>query len=79
MKNEFDNRGLEILKKILPDCLIEKENNLITIKREEKTITINADFEKPFRLIDDDRLSRQIDSGEWYWDLFGKTIKRELI
>ena len=79
MKNEFDEQGLKILRKLLPDCVLEKENDTIMIKRNEKTITIKADFEKLFWLIDDDRLSRQIDSGEWYWELFGKAIKRELI
>ena len=79
MKNEFDERGLEILSKLLPDCVLEKENNTIMIKRNEKIITIKADFEKLFWLIDDDRLSRQIDSGEWYWELFGNAIKRELV
>ena len=79
MKNEFDERGLKILRKLLPDCVLEKENDTITVKRNEKTITIKADFKKLFWLIDDDRLSRQIDSGEWYWELFGNVIKRELI
>jgi len=79
MKNEFDERGLEILRKILPDSIIEKENDELRIKQNQKTLTIKADFEKLFRLIDDDRLLRQVDSSEWYWELFGKTIKRELI
>ena len=79
MKNEFDERGLEILRKILPDSIIEKENDELRIKQNQKTLTIKADFEKLFRLIDDDRLSRQIDSGEWYWELFGNAIKRELV
>lgn len=79
MKNEFDERGLKILRSQLPNCVLEKENDLIKIKQNEKTITIKADFEMLFRLIDDDRLSRQIDSGEWYWELFGKMIKKELV
>ena len=79
MKNEFDERGLEILRKILPDSIIEKENDELRIKQNQKTLTIKADFEKLFRLIDDDRLLRQVDSSEWYWELFGKAIKRELI
>jgi hypothetical protein len=79
MKNEFDERGLKILRKLLPDCLLEKDDDTITIKRNENTITIKADFEQLFWLIDDDRLSRQIDSGEWYWELFGKVIKKELV
>lgn len=79
MKNEFDERGLAILRTQLPNCVLEKENDVITIKGNEKTITIKADFEKLFSLIDDDRLLRQIDSGEWYWKLFGNVIKRELV
>ena len=78
IKNEFDERGLEILRKLLPDCVVEKENDSLTVKLNEKTTIIKANFEQLFRLIDDDRLLRQIDSGEWYWELFGKTIKREI-
>ena len=79
MKNEFDERGLTILRTQLPNCVFEKENDVITINGNGKTITIKADFEKLFELIDYDRMSRQIDSGEWYWKLFGNVIKRELI
>ena len=78
MKNAFDERGLEILRKLLPNCLFEKNNDILLVKRGDKTLECKANFGQLFKLIDDDRLLRQRDSGEWYWEQFGKTIEREL-
>ena len=78
MKNEFDERGLGILRKLLPNCEFEKNNDTLLVKQGEKTLECKADFEQLFKLIDDDLLLRQYDSGEWYWEQFGKAIESEL-
>lgn len=78
MKNEFDEQGLEILRKLLPNCSFEKNDDVLVIKHGDKTMECKADFEQLFKLIDDDKSLRQIDSCEYYWELFGKTIEREL-
>ena len=78
MKNEFDERGLEILRKLLPNCEFEKNDDTLLVKQDEKTLECKADFGQLFKLIDDDKLLRQQDSAEFYWELFGKTIEREL-
>ena len=78
MKNEFDERGLEILRKLLPNCEFEKNNDTLLVKQGNKTLECKADFGQLFKLIDDDRLLRQQDSAEFYWEQFGKTIEREL-
>ena len=78
MKNEFDERGLGILRKLLPNCGFEKNNDTLLVKRGDKTLECKADFGQLFKLIDDDILLRQQDSGEFYWKQFGKTIEQEL-
>jgi hypothetical protein len=78
MKNEFDERGLEILRKLLPKCSFEKNGDTLLVKKDNKTLECKADFGQLFKLIDDDRLLRQQDSAEFYWEHFGKVIDREL-
>jgi len=78
MKNEFDERGLEILRKLLPKCSFEKNGDTLLVKQYNKTLELKADFGLLFKLIDDDRLLRQQDSAEFYWEHFGKVIEQEL-
>lgn len=78
MKNEFDERGLEIIRKLLPNCSIEKNDDTLLVKQGDKTIECKADFGQLFKLIYDDRTLRQQDSAEFYWGQFGKTIERVL-
>ena len=78
MKNEFDERGLEILRKLLPKCSFEKNGDTLLVKQDDKTLECKADFEQLFKLIDDDKLLRQQDSAEFYWEHFGKVIEQEL-
>jgi hypothetical protein len=78
MKNEFDERGLEILRKLLPKCSFEKNGDTLLVKQDNKTLECKADFGQLFKLIDDDRVLRQRDSAEFCWELFGKVIEQEL-
>ena len=78
MKNKFDERGLEIIRKLLPNCSIEKNNDTLLVKQGDKTLECKADFGQLFKLIDDDRTLRQQDSAEFYWEQFSKTIEQVL-
>ena len=57
---------------------IEKNGDTLLVKQDNKTIECKADFGQLFKLIDDDRLLRQQDSAEFYWEHFGKVIEQEL-
>jgi hypothetical protein len=78
MKNEFDERGLEILRKLLPKCSFEKNGDTLLVRQDNKTLECKADFGQLFKLIDDEELKRHRDSAEFYWELFGKVIEQEL-
>lgn len=78
MENEFDERGLEILRKFLPNCSFEKNGDTLLVKQGDKVLQCKADFRQLFKLIDDDISLRQQDSSEFYCEQFGKTIKQEL-
>jgi hypothetical protein len=75
MSNEFDRRGLEILREFLPNCEFEKNDDTILVKQGEKTLELKADFEKLFKLIDDDEFNKMQDSTVFYWEHLGRTIK----
>jgi len=83
MENEFYERGLEILKKHLPNYSIEKNGDGLLVKIGDNTLECEADFEplfeQLFKLIDDDRLLRQQDSSEFYWGKLAKVIEQEII
>jgi hypothetical protein len=78
MKNKFDERGLEILRKLLPKCSFEKNGDTLLVRQDNKTLECKADFGQLFKLIDDEELKRHRDSAEFYWELFGKVIEQEL-
>jgi len=75
MKSEFDRRGLEILGKLLPNYEFEKNDDTILVKQGEKTLEFKADFEKLFKLIDDDNHNKMQDSAIFYWENLGRTIE----
>jgi hypothetical protein len=75
MKSEFDRRGLEILGKLLPKYEFEKNDDTISVKQGEKTLELKADFEKLFKLIDDDKFNRMQDSAAFYWEHLARTIE----
>ena len=75
MKSEFDRRGLEILGKLLPKYEFEKNDDTISVKQGEKTLELKADFEKLFKLIDDDKFNRMQDSSAFYWEHLCRTIE----
>jgi hypothetical protein len=75
MSNEFDRRGLEILREFLPNCEFEKNDDTILVKQGEKTLELKADFEKLFKLIDDDEFNKMQDSTVFYWEHLGRTIE----
>ena len=75
MKSEFDRRGLEILGKLLPNYEFEKNDDTILVKQGEKTLEFKADFEKLFKLIDDDNFNRMQDNTVFYWGTLGGTIE----
>ncbi len=78
MKELVYEKGLAILKKLLPDCSFEKNGDTLIIKQGDKTMKAKADFEMLFKLIDDDLNLRQRDSGEYYWKSLAEMIKNEL-
>ena len=79
MKNEFDEQGLKILRKFLPNFSFEKTATLLLVKKGDKKLEVNADFEQLFKLIDDDKFLRQRDSAEFYWKQLGDVIEQEFL
>jgi phage anti-repressor protein len=75
MKSEFNRRGLEILGELLPNYEFEKNDDTISVKQGEKTLEFKADFEKLFKLIDDDKFNKMQDSAVFYWENLGRTIE----
>ena len=79
MKNEFDEQGLKILRKFLPNFSFEKTETLLLVKKGDKKLEVNTDFEQLFKLIDDDKFLRQRDSAEFYWKQLGDVIEQEFL
>jgi hypothetical protein len=75
MENEFNKRGLETLKKMLPNYSFHYDINNLTMSKNEKSLIFHTDFNEFFKLIDDDLLRMQ-DSSEIYFYMLSGSLEK---
>jgi hypothetical protein len=76
--DQFSESGLQILRAGLSDCDVDIIVDKIIVKCDKKCITLSVDFDKLFKMVDDDLILRQRDSRDFYWGSLISVIRREL-
>lgn len=77
--DQFSESGLRILRAGLDCCDVDIIGDKIIVNCGEKCITLSVDFDKLFKMVDDDLILRQRDSRDFYWGSLISVIRRELV